>query len=55
MRHGRTADDPLVAPILAHRDYQHDPEVQEHLAQMHARVDERAWPPPPAARPPSAP
>ncbi|MEU8526578.1 MULTISPECIES: hypothetical protein [Streptomyces] len=54
MRHGRTADDPLVPPILGHRDYQHDPEVQENLALMHARAEARTQRMP-AKRPPLAP
>ncbi|MEV7346795.1 trypsin-like peptidase domain-containing protein [Streptomyces sp. NPDC093544] len=39
LRYGRTAHDPLPAPILGHMDYQRDPRVQEELSLLHSRID----------------
>ncbi|MFF4835550.1 hypothetical protein, partial [Streptomyces sp. NPDC001315] len=40
VRYGRTADEPLLAPILGHRDYQQDPLVQEQLSLLHVSIDD---------------
>ncbi|HEY9373322.1 trypsin-like peptidase domain-containing protein [Streptomyces sp.] len=45
-RFGRSAEDPLPAPILGHLDYQLDPRVQEELSLLHAHVERRSPPPP---------
>jgi hypothetical protein len=39
VRYGRTADEPLLAPILGHLDYQQDPLVQEQLSLLHVSID----------------
>jgi hypothetical protein len=46
VRYGRTTDEPLLAPILGHLDYQQDPRVQEQLSLLRVSIEEV---PPPRA------